>query len=324
MSASLFMSLIVGTSAAWATKLTIYTDRPLARIQPVVTEFTQKTGIEVELIEGTYPDFAARLETEGETSSADLLWVKDLVYLNEGRRFFQPLSSELRLSSAPSMRDATAGWTALTYRARTIVYNPDFVQASELSTYEDLAHPKWEKALCVRNASGTYNQALVSFLIEKQGEEKTKQILSGWMKNLAAAPFRNDTSLIEAISRGECLVGIINTYYLGMAKAQNPNLRAEIFFAEQNSGGVHTNGSGIGLLKTAEREPAEALIEFLMTPEIQVRLADANFEFPAAEGVAPSTWIRDWGNFLRSGIEWSTLAPHQGRALELMSEVGYQ
>lgn len=64
-------------------------------------------------------------------------------------------------------------------RARTIVYNPKKVNSSDLSTYEDLAQPKWKNRLCLRTSSKVYSQSLVAMMIAKNGAEKTSEIING-------------------------------------------------------------------------------------------------------------------------------------------------
>ena len=80
-----------------------------------------------------------------------------------------------------------------------------------LNSYEGLADPMWRGRLCLRTSKKVYNQSLVAMLIAEHGEAKTEQIVKGWVANLAADVFANDTAVIEAIAAGQCDVGIVNT-----------------------------------------------------------------------------------------------------------------
>src|SRR5690606_40564250 len=68
----------------------------------------------------------------------------------------------------------------LSLRARTIFYDPSKVSADQLSTYADLADPKWKGKLCLRSSKAVYNQSLVASMMENLGEEKTEEIIRGW------------------------------------------------------------------------------------------------------------------------------------------------
>lgn len=324
MKALLFLLAQVSVVASAAT-VVVYSDRPTARLAPHAQEFEAATGHQVVIVEAGAGDLLKRLALEGAGSLADLLILKDFVFLHDAAEagLLQALGPAATGVEA-SMQNPEKGWTALTFRARTMVYNPQFVKASELSTYENLATPEWEGSLCVRTSKSSYNEGLVSFLVEKHGEAEARRITKGWVANLARPPFPNDTAIIEAVSRGECLVGLVNTYYVGQAKSQNPNLQVEVFFADQASGGVHTNGSGVGLLKTADdAAAARTFIAHLLSPSAQQRLADAGFEYPAVRSVVPGTLIRDFGSFTAAPFNWATLGLHVIKSRQIMTEAGF-
>ena len=52
----------------------------------------------------------------------------------------------------------------------------------------------------------------------------SEEIVRGWVANLAAEPFSNDTLLMEAIVAGQCDVGLVNTYYFGRLVREQPDL----------------------------------------------------------------------------------------------------
>lgn len=322
----LFLLAQVSVVASAAT-VVMYSDRPTARVAPLVQEFEAATGHKVTIVEANAGELLKHLETEGDKTEADLLMLKDLVYLQDATnaKLFQPLgSAALTAGVEPSMQNAEKGWTALSFRVRTMVYNPQFIQPSELSTYANLADNEWEGSLCIRVSKSSYNEGLVSFLVEKHGEAEARRITKGWVANLARAPFPNDTAIIEAVSRGECMVGLVNTYYVGQAKSKNPQLQVEVFFADQNSGGAHTNGVGIGLLKTADNaDAARSLISFFLTPSVQQRFADVNFEYPAVRSVIPGTIVRDFGSFTAATQNWQDIGVHVPKARQIMIEAGF-
>ena len=315
------------TQAALA-DLTLYTDRPTSRLLPAAQKFEALTGEKVVIVEAAYPQLVERLKTEGATTPADLLMTKDLVNLVDAteRHLFQPFTmTEALLKVSPSMRDPQNLWTAITFRVRSLVYDPSRVNPSEISSYADLANAKWAGRLCLRTSRGGYNEALASYLIAQNGVEGAKTILSGWVDNLATNVFPNDISMLEAIAAGTCDVGISNHYYLAQVVAQNPNFPIRMHFLEQNAGGVHTNGTGIGILKTSgKRNLAQKFIELLLTDEFQLQISAGHFDYPAVQGLTPSSLIKDWGTFKADSRTWSEIGTHLPAARQIFSEIGYK
>ena len=124
------------------------------------------------------------------------------------------------------LRDPDGHWFGLSVRARTVVYHTARMKPAELSTYEDLASPKWKGRLCLRTSKKVYNQSLIAMMIARLGEEQTEKIVRGWVANLATAPFPDDTKEMEAIAAGQCDVGIVNTYYYGRLMKKNRSCRS--------------------------------------------------------------------------------------------------
>jgi iron(III) transport system substrate-binding protein len=222
------------------------------------------------------------------------------------------------------LRDPQNRWFALTVRARTIVYSIPRVQPEELDGYAGLADPKWRGRLCLRTSKSEYNQSLVAMLIAQHGEEKTEEIVRGWVANLAAPVFANDTLLMKAIEAGQCDVGIVNTYYFGRLQRENPNVPLKLFWADQNEGGTHINISGAGITKHAPRaKAAQKLIEWLAQPEAQAGFAAVDLEYPAVPTAKRSEIVASWGDFKPSAINLARVGELQAAAVRLMDRAGY-
>ena len=57
----------------------------------------------------------------------------------------EAVSSKTLTKNVPEkMRDSENHWFGLSVRARVIAYAKDRIKESQLSTYEDLADPKWK------------------------------------------------------------------------------------------------------------------------------------------------------------------------------------
>ena len=165
------------------------------------------------------------------------------------------MSSSVLTSKIPSyFRDPQNRWFGFSKRLRVIMYNKAKVNPSQLSTYEDLANPKWRKKIAIRSSSNIYNQSLVSWLIDKNGQQKTEQWCKGIVANMARPPQGGDRDQIKAVAAGIADIAVANTYYLaGYGTSNDPQEKAifekiGVFFPDQNGRGAHGNISGGGVL----------------------------------------------------------------------------
>ena len=215
-------------------------------------------------------------------------------------------------------------WFGLSVRARTLVYAADRIDADELKGYEDLADPRWKGRLCLRTSKKVYNQSLVATMVERLGENKTEQILDGWVSNLAAPVFSNDTRAMEAVAAGICDVTVVNTYYFGRLQKKSPNNGLKIFWANQGGSGVHINISGAGVTRYAKnKEAAIDFLEWMSTEEAQHIIADSNMEYPANASVNPSEQVAGWGKFEADKLNVAIAGEKQTKAIQLMDKARY-
>ena len=223
------------------------------------------------------------------------------------------------------LRDPGNQWFGLSVRARTVVYNPNKVIPDELGTYEDLASRSWKGRLCLRTSKKVYNQSLVAMMIGEHGEEKTEQIVRGWVANLATDPFPDDTKAMEAVAAGLCDATVVNTYYFGRLKEKKPNLPLAIFWPNQKGSGVHVNVSGAGVTKHAKHaQEAIRLLEWLSSAKAQNLFADVNMEYPANRSIMWDATVASWGGFRQNQINVSEAGRLQTRAVMLMDRAGYK
>lgn len=309
-------------------ELVVYTSRKDHLVKPVFDAYTQETGVQVRYITDNAGALTARLQAEGKRSPADMLITVDAGNLWNATQkdLLAPVeSAELEANLPANLSAPGKQWFGLTVRARTLVYSSDRVDPDNLSTYAALADPQWQGRLCLRTSKKVYNQSLVATLIERLGAEETEEVVRGWVDNLATDVFSNDTALMEAIVAGQCDVGIVNTYYFGRLKRDNPELPLKLFWANQGSSGVHVNVSGAGITRHApHREQAVDLLEWMSQPQAQKLLADKNLEYPVNPNVEAAPEVQSWGEFEADDLNVSVAGERQVEAVKLMDRAGYR
>ncbi len=293
-------------------------------LEEAFRQFAEETGNDVEFLFGGDAELRERLRTEGDETLADVFMTVDAANLQLAATedLLQPLDSEVVEQLPANLVHPDQLWVGLSKRVRTIMYHPERVDAAELSTYEDLAHPRWAGRLCMRNSNNVYTQSLVASLIAHHGYEDAVDIVSGWVENDVEI-MSNDILILETIAAGGCDVGITNHYYLARLLADDPTFPVLPFWANQEGRGVHVNVSGAGVTVDADNPRlATELIEWLAT-DGQVAFVYGNHEYPVNPEIPAPPIVREWGDFKEDALNASEFAALNADAIRLMSEAGY-
>ena len=302
-------------------------------------QFTQETGIKVNLIEGKGDALIERIANEGAASPADLFITADagILWRAQSRDLFQPIDDQALLSGVPaSFRHPEGLWIGLSKRARIIVYDKSAGLPAGLTSYEDLANPDYKNMICVRSSSNIYNQSLLASLIAHLGSNAAEQWAKGVVANFARNPQGNDTAQIKAVAAGQCRLGIVNSYYVarfvgpleGEAKLIGDNIG--VLFPNQGTDdasdrGTHVNISGAGIAKNApNKKNAIKLLEFLLRANIQPSFAGGNNEYPVRDGVSASGPVTLLGQFKEDDLPVAVLGENQREAVEIFDRAGWQ
>ena len=323
-----WVSSMTAVQAASDESVTVYSSRKEHLIKPLFQAFTKDTGVKVKYLTGKGGALIERLKLEGVNTPADMFMTVDAgnLWYAGSQDLFQSVKTDTVKNNIPAhLRDPQGLWTGLSVRARTIVYSTDRVKPSELSTYADLALPKWKNRLCLRTSKKIYTKSLTASVIYNQGKDKAGDIISGWVNNLAATPNAKDSHVMNAILAGQCDVGLVNTYYYGRLIEKNPDSALKLFWANQKTTGVHVNISGAGVTKHASNVTgAIRLLEWLSSDKAQAIYGSLNKEYPANQNVASDEVVSAWGLFKQDKMNLSQAGILQADAVKLMQIKGYR
>ncbi len=328
--ALLALALTTTALPALADEVNIYSHRQPELLQPLLDAFTAETGITTNV---AFVDkgMVERLQAEGDRSPADLVMTVDIARIMQvvEAGVIQPVQSDVLEANIPAaMRDAGDQWFGVTARARIVYAHKDRVADGEVTTYEDLADPKWKGRICTRSGTNDYNIALLSAVIAHDGVDAAKTWAEGLKANLARKPDGGDRDQVKAIWAGECDISLGNTYYMGQMvnddeqKAWADSVR--IVFPTFAAGGTHLNISGVAMTKSApNKDAALKFMEFLASDAAQKIYAETNHEFPVKPGVARSELVASWGEFTADTLPLADIAAHRAEALKIMEEINF-
>ncbi len=307
----------------------VYSGRHYNTDRGVFKKFAEETGIKVRLIEAAGISLIERLKREGMNSQADLILLVDAARITNAAKagLLQNIESKSLEQDVPiGLKDKDKEWYALTRRVRVMVANPKVVDISKIKDYTDLADPSLKGKVCLRNRKSPYNQSLVANQIVNKGESKTKAWLNGMISNVSQPFFPGDISIIRAVSKKKCGVGVINHYYLARMLG-GVNGRRDALYAKKTSvitpNPAHVNISAGGVAKYAtNKNEAIKLLEYLASPKGSKGLAAPTFEHPLNE-VNQNPIVKGFGDFVPDEVTVEDLGVNNSLAIKLMKDAGW-
>ncbi|MGH8931283.1 MAG: iron ABC transporter substrate-binding protein [Egibacteraceae bacterium] len=305
-------------------ELVIYSGRTRELIDPLLTRFSEETSTPIAVKYGTTQELAITLAEEGDRSQAD-------VFISQAPGATGFLLSEGMLAPLPAselgavperFRGPDGEWVGLTARLRVLVYNSELVAESDLPrSVFDLAAPEYAGRVGIAPTNASF-QDFVTAMRQIEGDERTMQ----WLRAMAeegSPTYANNNAIVEAVSRGEIPMGLVNHYYNERFLAEDPSLPSRNYvFPDGDIGSVLLETTASVLRTSDQSEAAARFIQFLLSDEAQRYFADETFEYPLVEGVPPATDIPDLGEIQLPNVDLGQLGEGYEQTTQMIRESG--
>lgn len=298
--------------------VTVYSGRSEELIQPVFDAFSADTGIDVDVKYGDSAELALLIDTEGDRSPADVFVSQSpgAVGFLDGDDRLQALPSELLDRVDPDYRGSDGTWVGVTGRVRTLVYNTELVDEADLpDSVLDLTDPVYAGQVALAPTNGSF-QDFVTAMRMALGDDATLAWLEGMAANDAPTYDRN-SAIVEAVSRGEVPMGLVNHYYVFEFLEEDPGAPIANHYFPSTDLGALLITTGTGVLDTSDDvEASQRLIDYFLSPPAQELFSAGEGEYPliadvpAPEGMPPL-----------SGIGYSIDLDELGGGLERTTEM---
>ena len=270
--------------------LTIYSGRDEALIGPLLEQFAEEKDIAIDVRYGDSADLALLISEEGENTPAD-------VFLSQspgavGYLATQDLLGELsadELSAVdPRFESEDGRWIGLSARQRVLVYNEELLSESELpDSVLDVTDEQYAGEVALAPTNGSF-QDFVTAMRQIEGEDVAEQ----WLTDMAAndsPTYADNSSIVDAVARGEVPMGLVNHYYNYRKLEEDPEAPSRNYvFPQGDIGSLLIASTGSIIADTDKQEEATAFIDYLLTDDAQQFYSDETFEYPLTEGVEPS------------------------------------
>jgi len=305
-------------------RLVIYSGRTRNLVEPLLEQFSEETGIAIDVVYDDSANLALAIDEEGDRTPADVFLSQSpgaVGFLDAQGRLGD--LSEALLGRVPAdLRADDGDWVGLSGRVRTLVYNPDLVDAAELpASVLDLAGPEYSGRVAVAPTNGSF-QDFVTAMRTELGDDAAL----AWLEAMAgndSPTYPNNLAIVQAVGRGEVPMGLVNHYYLYREQAEDPDIAAaNHFFPDGDLGSLLIVTAASVIAGTDMTEEAETFIEFMLGAGAQRFFADETFEYPLAAEVEPASSVPPLSEISTTRIDLDELGGGLERTTELIEQSG--
>jgi iron(III) transport system substrate-binding protein len=269
--------------------IVLYSGRDEELVGPLIEQFTESTGIEVDVRYGNSAEMAAQLLEEGESTPADVFYSQEVGALGALSRadLLSPLPDEVVEVVDERYRPAEGtDWVGVTGRSRVIVVNPDLVDEVP-SSVTDLTDEQYRGQVAWAPGNASFQSFITAFRVA-EGEEAAEQWLDDMIAN-EPQTFERNGEILEAVENGTVPLGLINHYYWAILADEvggPDSMDSELVYPEGDDPGALVNATAVGITTKGADDPgALALVEFLLSAEGQERFVEETWEYPLVDGV---------------------------------------
>jgi iron(III) transport system substrate-binding protein len=325
--AALSLAAAAATAPGQTTSLTVYSGREQALVKPIMDRFTKETGIQLNVRYASSTALATALVEEGRNSPADVYWSQEPGTLGlVGARGLLARLPQATIGKVPSrFTTPSRRWVGTSGRSRVLVYNTTELRTNELpASVWGLTSSRWKGKIGLAPTNASF-QAFLGATINLFGEARVRT----WLEGLQANDVRfypNNTTVVQAVGRGDVEVGLVNHYYLYNLLASTPDLPVRNHWFRDGDPGNLVLAAGVGIVASTQKATAaQRFVDFLLSKTGQRMIArgPGAAEYPLVKGVPRRPGLRPLTSIRGPKYNLGRLSADLAPAVRLLLEEGY-
>lgn len=272
--------------------LTVYSGRNEDLVGPLLDEFADETGVDIEILYGGDSATTANQiveETAGGESPADVFYSQapgPIAYLDE-EQLLAELPDDVLARVPARYRSSNGHWIGTSGRVRVLVHDPSVTPESELpASVFDVAEPEYSGEVGIAPENASF-QDFISYLRLERGDDEARAFLEALAGN-DVRTYPNNIAIVEAVDRGEIELGLANHYYVLELRAQDDSLATRNHYFPSGDPGSITLVASAAVMTTSD-DPALAseFVDFLVSDCAQEYFVNVTKEYALVEGISP-------------------------------------
>ncbi len=249
-------------------ELVVYSPHPLEFINPIVSEFEERTGIGVEVYTGGTGKLLRMIE-EGEEPECDVLWGGSLSSAMPKGDLFEPYISENESMVQEDFKNREGNMPRFTDLPSILMVNTNLSGEIVIEGYKDLLKPelKGKIAMCDPSVSSSAYEHVINMLYA-MGEGEPE---AGWgyveefCRNLDGTLLKSSQEVYQGVAEGRFTVGL--TFEEGATHYIASGYPVQVVYMKE---GVISKPDVVCIINgTRRREDAEKFVDFVTGKDAQ-------------------------------------------------------
>ena len=268
--------------------ITVYSGRSENLVEPILDAYACETGTEILTRWGDSNELALLLAEEAEQTPADVFLSRSPgpVGFLESKGLLKTIEPSVLDLVADDSRSSGETWVGLSGRKRVLVYNIDEVASRDLpQSIFELTDERYRGLVAIPATNGSFIDWFTVFR-DQYSDDTATQWLDDMVAN-EAKPYANNRSIVEATSRGEIAMGLVNHYYNYQELAANgdDHRAANHDLADDDIGSLLLITAGTITASSQKAEGANDLLRYLLSAPVQEYFTHETLEYPLAAGI---------------------------------------
>ena len=270
------------SAAAGGGEVVVYTALDRGFSEPILKEFEEETGIKVRPKYDTEHTKTVGLvnsiRNEKSRPRCDVFWNNEIVNTIRLKREdclapYKPAAAE---PYPQHFKDDDGYWHGFAGRARVLLVNTDIVADDEMpDSIYDLLDPKWKGRIAIAKPLFGTTATHVACLFEHLGPEKAKKFLLDLKANDVQVEAGNK-GVATGVSSGKLAFGLTDTDdAIIEVESGKPVKIVHPDGGPEQMGDLFIPNTLAVIKDCPNRKNAEKLVEYLLSPEVEARLARA-------------------------------------------------
>ncbi len=258
---------------------------------PIVKEFQERTGIQVDIVAAGTGEMLSRIETESTNPQGDIMFGGGVESLEAYKEYFEPYKTKEADSIDKAFLAADNTWTGFSALPLVIMYNKKLVSEADVpKTWEGLLDEKFKGQIAYTdpNLSGSSFTTLVTMMYAHP-EDDGWAFVRKFVDNLDGKLLNSSSAIFKGVADGEYSVGIT----LEESAQRYVIAGAEVGFVYPEEG-TSMVPDGVAIIKGAKNmENAKEFVDFVVGEDIQNMIVSDMSRRSIRSDVAPSEGLVD-------------------------------